>query len=97
MARVEELRLADSQSTVLWQGDRPRMASATVALQRVHSTDQAPNVSDRGVAPSPAFHEAVPTWRESRLFWDRERPAMEHAERIALGSEARLSVFSAVR
>jgi alkylhydroperoxidase family enzyme len=131
MARVEELRLPDSQSTVLWQGHRPRMASATVALsqavyqestlslreaeaarmriayvngcllcksfrvaddlgdlmERVHSSDQAPNVSDRGEAPTPDFYEAVPNWRESALFSERERLAIEYAERVALAPE----------
>jgi alkylhydroperoxidase family enzyme len=131
MARVEELRLPDSQATVLWQGHRPRMASATVALsqavyqettlslreaeaarmriahingcllcknfrvaddlgdlmERVQSSDQAPNVSDRGEVPPPDFYEAIPGWRESALFSDRERLAIEYAERIALAPD----------
>jgi alkylhydroperoxidase family enzyme len=131
MARVEELRLPDSQSTVLWQGHRPRMASAMVVLsqavyqestlslreaeaarmriahingcllcqnfrvaedlgdlmQRVHSSDQAPNVSNRGDAPPPDLYTAVPNWRESSLFSDRERLAIEYAERVALAPE----------
>jgi len=131
MSRIEEQRLPDGQSTVLWQGHRPRMASATVALsqaiyqesrlslreaeaaririahingcllcknfrvaddlgelmRRVNSTDQVANVQDRGEAPSSAYYEAVAAWRESDLFSERERLAIEYAERISLSPE----------
>lgn len=127
MARIGEVRDPNAQSTVLWQGLRPKMAAATVALsqavyqetrlsyreaeaaririahingcllckdfrladdlpallRRMNSGETA-NVSEsRGEAPTAEFYEAVPEWRGSDLFSERERLAIEYAERIA--------------
>ncbi len=41
-------------------------------------------VSDNGPAPDEAFYAAVEQWRSSPLFSDRERIAIEFAERFAL-------------
>ncbi len=40
-------------------------------------------VARGGPPPSEAFYEAVEGWRESTLFSERERLAIEHAERFA--------------
>ena len=46
--------------------------------------DEYPAVTvDRGDAPSPAFYDVIATWRSSDLFSERERLAIEYAERIA--------------
>jgi alkylhydroperoxidase family enzyme len=52
-------------------------------LRRQNSSERANIVDSRGEPPSPAFYEAVPDWRKSELFSDRERLAIEYAERIA--------------
>lgn len=44
----------------------------------------ASSVANNGPAPDEAFYEAVPGWRESSIFSDRERLAIEYAERVAL-------------
>lgn len=40
-------------------------------------------VARGGAAPDEAFYAAVAGWRDSRLFAERERLAIEHAERMA--------------
>ena len=40
-------------------------------------------VTDNGPAPDEAFYAAVDQWRTSPLFSDRERTAIEFAERFA--------------
>ncbi len=40
-------------------------------------------VARGGPMPDEAFYAAVETWRESSLFSERERLAIEHAERLA--------------
>lgn len=56
-----------------------------VALQKMGSAE-APNTGDsRGEVPTEDFYKAVANdWRASELFSDRERLAMEYAERISL-------------
>jgi len=127
VARISEIRNPEAQATVLWQGQRPRMAAAAAALsQAVYQetslsfreaeaarmriaqingcilcnafrladglpglldrmgSGEAANVGEgRGPPPGPAFYEAVETWRASELFSERERLAIEYAERIA--------------
>ncbi len=39
-------------------------------------------MSSRGPVPDDAFYAAIPHWRDSNLFTERERLAMEYAERI---------------
>jgi alkylhydroperoxidase family enzyme len=39
--------------------------------------------SSRGPVPDETFYAAIENWRESDLFSDRERLAIEYAERIA--------------
>ena len=55
------------------------------ALQKMGS-DEAPNIGkNRGEAPTEDFYKAVAIdWRASEVFSDRERLAIEYAERISL-------------
>lgn len=41
------------------------------------------HVADNGPAPDEAFVAAIPHWRTSSLFDERERLALEFAERFA--------------
>jgi alkylhydroperoxidase family enzyme len=56
-------------------------------MSRLNAADQVANVRDRGERPSNAFYEAILAWRESDLFSERERLAIEYAERISLSPE----------
>ena len=127
MIRIQERRREGAQNTVLWQGHRPRMATAAVAmsqsvyqestlsfreaeaaririahingcllcrdfrladdltdlLERMNS-QESPNVlASRGEAPSAEFYAKVANWRNSAMFSERERLAIEYAERVA--------------
>lgn len=131
MTRITKSPNPDAPSTVLWQGHRPRMADATLALSqaiyaestlsfreaegaryrislingclmcqkfrladdlaelmaRINSSE-APNTgAARGEAPSAEYYEAVEHWRDSPLFSERERLAIEYAERVSLEPE----------
>jgi alkylhydroperoxidase family enzyme len=52
-------------------------------LDRMGSGEAANVGAARGPAPDAAFYEAVAAWRGSALFSERERLAIEYAERIA--------------
>lgn len=42
------------------------------------------SVATRGTAPEESYYQAVSEWRSSRVFSDRERIAIEYAERIGV-------------
>lgn len=131
MTRITKSPNPAAPNTVLWQGHRPRMAEATMALSqaiyaestlsfreaeaarfrialingclmcqkfrladdlaelmaRINS-DEMPNTgAARGEAPTTEFYEAVEQWRDSPIFSDRERLAIEYAERVSLEPE----------
>jgi alkylhydroperoxidase family enzyme len=127
MGRITEVRGSGDPRTPLWQGLRPEMADAVMAVSkavyqtttldfrvaeaaririahingcllcrnfrvasdleglmaRTSGTGEANVSARRGPVPDEAFYAAVETWRDSVLFSERERLAMEYAERIA--------------
>lgn len=80
-----------------FEGARSRIAqiNGCIICQQFRSATDAPSmfaangvrparlISDNGPAPDEAFYAAVDQWRTSPLFSDRERTAIEFAERFA--------------
>jgi alkylhydroperoxidase family enzyme len=61
-----------------------RLADNLPGLLERMGSDETANVGEaRGAPPDAAFYEAVADWRGSTLFSERERLAIEYAERIA--------------
>ena len=83
-AEGARIRIAHINGCLMCQGYRIA-EHLPIALQKMDSAE-APNTSEkRGTAPTEAFYKAVATdWRASELFSDRERLAIEYAERISL-------------
>jgi alkylhydroperoxidase family enzyme len=83
-AEGARIRVAYLNGCLMCQGYRIAKHLST-ALQKM-DTPEAPNTGEnRGEAPTEDFYEAVATdWRTSDLFSERERLAIEYAERISV-------------
>ena len=64
---------------------RFRVVDSLKGLLQSSNSAETPNLSgDRGPPPPPELYDEVENWRTSALFSDRERLAIEFAERIAV-------------
>jgi alkylhydroperoxidase family enzyme len=83
-AEGARIRIAHINGCLMCQGYRIA-EHLPAALQKMDSSE-APNTgARRGPAPAEEFYQAVATdWRASKVFSDRERLAIEYAERISL-------------
>lgn len=76
-ARVRTAQINGCRICMAWRGaaDTPALLAA--------AGEEGPSVVDNGPAPEEAFYRAIGKWRGSPLFSERERIALEFAERIA--------------
>jgi AhpD family alkylhydroperoxidase len=83
-AEGARIRIAHINGCLMCQGYR--IAQHLPAALRKMDSSEAPNTGEnRGEAPTEVFYQAVAVdWRASTLFSDRERLAIEYAERISL-------------
>jgi alkylhydroperoxidase family enzyme len=83
-AEGARIRIAHINGCLMCQGYRIA-EHLPAALQKMDSVE-APNTGEkRGAAPTEEFYAAVAVdWRASGVFSDRERLAIEYAERISL-------------
>jgi alkylhydroperoxidase family enzyme len=83
-AEADRIRIAHINGCLMCQGYRIA-EHLPAALQKMDSAE-APNTGEkRGEAPKEEFYKAVAAnWRASNVFSDRERLAIEYAERISL-------------
>jgi alkylhydroperoxidase family enzyme len=82
-AEGARIRVAYINGCLMCQGYR--MAVDLVGALEKMDSGEAANVADRGEAPDEAFYQAAATdWRASDIFSERERLAIEYAERISL-------------
>jgi alkylhydroperoxidase family enzyme len=82
VAEAARIRIAHINGCLLCQNFR-LAADLSGLMARVGAADQANVSAARGPVPDEAFYAAVENWRESLLFSERERLAIEYAERIA--------------
>jgi alkylhydroperoxidase family enzyme len=61
-----------------------RSARDAVDYLRAFGAEKAKTVLERGPIPEEAFYTAVAEWRSSTLFSDRERIAIEYADKLGL-------------
>lgn len=66
-----------------WRGARD-----TPALLAAAGESDGPSVVDNGPTPDELFYSSIETWRDSPVFSERERTALELAERIAIEPQA---------
>jgi alkylhydroperoxidase family enzyme len=82
VAEAARMRMAQINGCILCRNFR--LASDLDNLMERVGAQSAANVgSSRGPVPDETFYAAIENWRESDLFSDRERLAIEYAERIA--------------
>ena len=82
VAEAARMRIAHINGCILCRNFR--LASDLDNLMESAGAHSAANVgSSRGPVPDETFYVAIENWRESDLFSDRERLAIEYAERIA--------------
>ena len=82
VAEAARIRIAHINGCLLCQNFRVA-ADLSGLMARVGVADDANVSADRGPVPDADFYAAVANWRESLLFSQRERLAIEYAERIA--------------
>jgi alkylhydroperoxidase family enzyme len=81
-AEAARIRIAHINGCVLCNSFR--LAEGLPNLLERLNSDETANVGEhRGERPGADFYEAVASWRTSKLFSERERLAIEYAERIA--------------
>lgn len=84
-AEGARFRIALINGCLMCQGYRIA-ADLQQALEAMDS-DEAPNSAGRGEAPDEDYYRAVHEWRTSPVFTDRERLAIDYADRIALSPQ----------
>lgn len=82
VAEAARIRIAHINGCLLCQNFRVA-ADLAGLMARAGVTEDANVSAIRGPVPDEAFYDAVENWRESDLFSERERLAIEYAERIA--------------
>jgi alkylhydroperoxidase family enzyme len=82
VAEAARIRIAHIIGCLLCQNFRVA-ADLSGLMARVGVADDANVSASRGPVPDEAFYAAVENWRESPLFSERERLAVEYAEKIA--------------
>lgn len=81
-AEAARYRLSLINGCILCQ--KFRVAEDLKSLMERINSGEVPNTgSERGEAPDEAFYDAIEQWRDSDLFSERERLAIEYAERIS--------------
>jgi len=82
VAEAARIRIAHINGCLLCQNFRVA-ADLSDLMARVGVAEEANVSATRGPVPDEVFYSAVENWRESALFSERERLAIEYAERIA--------------
>jgi len=83
-AEAARIRIAFINGCLMCQGYR--IAEMLPEALKAMDSAEVPNTVERGEAPDEAFYRAASGegWRDSALFSERERLAIEYAEKIAL-------------
>lgn len=82
-ARVRTAEINGCQLCQNW-----RSARDVPGFLRAIGSTAADTIVNHGVAPDEAFYFAVSDWRTSPLYSDRERTAIEYAEKVGLDPQA---------
>ncbi|GAA1541293.1 carboxymuconolactone decarboxylase family protein [Nocardioides humi] len=83
VAEAARIRIADINGCLACRGFRLAADAGELAARVGTGPNGGPPAIDRGPAPDESFYDAVTSWRTSELFSERERLAIEYAERMA--------------